>query len=247
MKKIYLFYTLLLSHKTKSRWLRMYYVLESYLEYSHSRWLNLITRLNQKSRQAVAVFQDALTSRDVSARTRLGVSLVLIAPFIKVLYKVFPKLGFGEYLINTSLIQIPNTIEPNLPVHFYSIYYWVWSNAELWWVFVAFLGIYFLVDKPEAKTLVVMLLSYTLFHSINRMTSDSLEEFHALFKNFIIYLPCALGSVVVLIKVLEKMIHQKYHGEEISNEKRIVGIIKLPNMTKEQKWDLLEKYNLINP
>ena len=229
----------ILSPKVKESWLRkylkFYYWLQHCLLQAHRSFLLRKTLIERQA----AAFLDAETS----SVTKVGVGLILFSPLAKVLYKAFPEQGFGEYLINTSFLQIPNTLEQSLPPHFYTYYYWLWSMGEIWWCFWAFLGIYLLVDKPEAKTLIVFVLTYSLLHAINRMTSGDLIDFHAI-ANVVIYFPAAFIGVHLFTKVLVKALHEKNHGEEISNEKRIVGIVKLPGMTWEEKGKLLEQYEL---
>ena len=83
-----------------------------------------------------------------------------------------------------------------------------------------------MTDKKEAKTLIVVLITYSTMHGINRLVSSDLMEFHSLV-NILIYFPLVFLAIFFLVKVLDKALFEKHHGKEISNEKRIMGIINL--------------------
>lgn len=216
--------------------------LQQFYSFAHSLSLRLVKRKELKTcQQRIAAFRDVLISpvaetKVLSRRERIGVLLVFVAPFIKVLYKVFPENGFGETLI----WGIPNFIEP-LPGHFYTLYYWFWSIGEIAWTIPVLLGIYLVIDrKSPLLPLVLFPLTYAAMHTLNRVLSSNLEEFHAI-TSVVIYFPVGFMAMWLLTKVLDRALHEKHHGNQVSTEKRIIGIVNLPEAA--MSWD--EKVNYL--
>ena len=181
------------------------------------------------------------------ANKRLRWSLLLllvIAPASKMIYLLFPVGGFGEYLINTSLITIPNFIESNYNVetgegwYFEELYFWFLMCGELWAPLIAIFGIFLLFPKNYYPSYLVGIpFGYFLSSLVHRMYVTSYEEFHGGIGSSVVAMWLVLGVIIFMIS--DKILFKKNHVIRAS-EARMVGLINMPGMNWKDKEELLK-------
>lgn len=178
-------------------------------------------------------------------RLRWGLLLLLIiAPASKMIYLLFPIDGFGDYIINTNLITIPNFLESKYIAEtgegwfFEKLYYWFWMCGELWAPLIAIFGIFLLFPKNYYPSYLVGIpFGYFLSSLIHRMFVTSFEEFHGGIGSSVIAMWLILGVIIFVIS--DKILFKKNHVIR-ATEARMAGLINMPGMDWKNKEEMLK-------
>jgi hypothetical protein len=184
-------------------------------------------------------FTNALFEFWSNPRLRVGLVFVLvIAPLSKFSYLIFPKEGFGLYLVNNEFFSIPNLIE-GTHWYFRSLFYFFFSINEFLTPLLTIIGIYFLFPKNYYPSyLCGVPAGYYFALLIKRITVNSDLGFHS---------PVALSIVlsailftVFLFYMSDKMLFKTNHRKR-AIEARILGLINMPGMSWKDKEALLKR------
>jgi len=172
-------------------------------------------------------------------RLRTGlILLIIVAPASKFVYLLFPKDGFGEYLIDTSLLKIPNYFEPD-GWYFYSTYYFLFSLSEFFTPIISTIGVFLLFPRNYYPSYLCGIpLGYYTALLINRTTVVNNEDFHQGAAVSLI-----IGMVIFtafLLYVSDRFLFRKDNRSR-SVEARLIGLINMPGVSWEDKEELLKK------
>jgi len=172
-------------------------------------------------------------------RLRWGLILLLIiSPFTRIVYNIFPEDGFGEFIFESSYLTIPNFIEIE-SWYWFSIHYWVYGMSELVAPLCAMFGIFLLFPKKYYPSYLVGIpFGYFLSLLIHKISVTSNEELHQGYGMAIVAMFIILGVVVFIVS--DKILFKKNHIIRAS-EARMVGLIKMPGMSWGDKEILLKK------
>jgi len=172
-------------------------------------------------------------------RLRTGIILLLIiAPLSRFAYLAFPKEGFGEYFINNNWITIKNFIESEEWI-FQTLYWWFWSNGEIWGPIISIIGIFLLFPMNYYPSYLTGIpFGYYLSLLINRMFATNNTEVvgGSGYSMLIVYL--IFG--VILFAVSDKILFNTNHRKR-AIDARILGLINMPGMAWEEKEGPLKK------
>jgi hypothetical protein len=172
-------------------------------------------------------------------RLRTGlIILLVIAPLSKFFYLIFPKEGFGLYLINNDLLSIPNLIEGS-HWYFYSLFFFFFSLTEFLTPLLTTIGVFFLFPKNYYPSyLCGVPVGYYLALLLNRITVISNAEFHL--PVTISFIFSAILFTVFLLYMSDKVLFKTNHRKR-AIEARILGLINMPGMSWKDKEELLKR------
>jgi len=178
----------------------------------------------------------------VNRRLRWGmILLMIISPLIKFAYMPLPVEGFGEYFVNTSYIQIPNTIEgPDTGWYWGLVRMYIFSNGEMLAPLISILGIFFLFPKNYYPSyLIGVPFGYYAGLSFHRLFFvDSSDAFHSGWSVSMTLMFIILGVVAFIIS--DKVLFRQNHIKRAA-EARIIGLINMPGIEWEDKEELIKK------
>jgi len=172
-------------------------------------------------------------------RLRTGlIILLIIAPASKFVYLLFPQDGFGEYLINTGFLKIPNFLEPD-GWFFYSVYYFIFSLSEFFTPILSTLGVFFLFPKGYYPSYLSGIpLGYYTALLINRTMVIDEADFHSGVAVSLILAMIIFAAFLLYIS--DKVLFRNNHRKR-SIEARIIGLINMPGVSWDEKEELLKK------
>ena len=147
-----------------------------------------------------------ISSKMLNKRAIAGIIfLVVLAPASKYMYLLFPQEGFGEFLIRSKLVTIPNFIEGN-DWFYLHIYWWLYAVGDTLAPILTLLGIFFLFPRKYSLSYLIGIpLGFMMALFFNHATASSNYDLHNLtFISVAIGILCSVAGLVVLDKFLFK-------------------------------------------
>ena len=201
----------------------------------------MLSQLHIKARRLLVKFGMELKPYVSNKRYRWGIIILLvIAPFAKHFYLLFPVTGLGEYIIDNGFIQLPNILEdPEYDWYYISFRNYFWTIGEILAPLIIIIGMFLLFPKkyyPSYLALVPLGYYFTLL--IHRLVTSSNSEYRDGFT-----ISITLGYMlfgIILFVISDKIIlykNRKYHAAEA----RIKGVINMPGVKWSDKEELLRK------
>lgn len=194
-----------------------------------SEFLRLIDQIGKKLKPFV-----------MNRRYRWGIILILvIAPFAKHFYLLFPVEGIGEYLVNYGLIQIPNSLENPANEWFFgnfSVYFWI--MGELLAPLILIIGMFLLFPKNYYPSYFVGIpFVYYLILLIHRMfiVNNNIE----LRDGFTVSLTFTYMLFGIILFIISDKIITYRNQKYIAAEARIKGMISMPGVKWSEKEELI--------
>jgi hypothetical protein len=163
---------------------------------------------------------------------------MLLCPFMKYMYLIFPEEGFGEYLLYTTYFQVPNLIEGD-HWFWFSIHYFLMFTGGNLSIMVTMIGVFLLFPKNYYPSyLVGVPFGYILGNLVMQLIANSNESLNNSVGPTTVVLCIAIA--IVGFAVTDHLLFKDNHRKRAS-EARLVGLINMPGMTWDDKEDLLKK------